>query len=97
MKKLLWILVLCLPLMGAKCTEENKEDTRVVAFEAGKKKVEVDKRVLYECPELLKLDSSDEKEVLAFIEKVTTEYKACRAWKADLNKIVKDAFNVEAQ
>jgi hypothetical protein len=92
MKRVLLILVSCLALMGSKCSE----DERVIAFEAGKKKVELDKRVLVECPELKKLTGRSEEEVLAFIEYVTTEYQACRQWKGTLNKIVKDAFNVEA-
>lgn len=94
MKKILWMLVLCVPLMGASCTEE--QDGRVVAFEAGKRKVEVDKRVLYDCPELLKLTGRSEEEVQKFIADVTSKYQACRMWKDDLNKIVKEAFNVEA-
>lgn len=92
MKRILLILAMCLPLLGNSC----HQDDRVVAFEAGKKKVEVDKRVLYDCPELMKLQGTSEEEVMKFIEDTTTKYQACRAWKGELNKIVKDAFNVEA-
>lgn len=95
MKKLLWILALCLPLLGNSCQDQGP-DSRVVAFEAGKRKVEVDKRILYDCPEVLKLQSTEEKEVLIFIDKLTSQYKACATWKNELNTIVKDAFNVEA-
>jgi hypothetical protein len=92
MKRLL--LVLLIPLvMASKCKED---DPRVVAFEAGQTKVNVDKRVLYECPELLKLKGRSEEEVMTFVKEITDKYQACRAWKAELNKIVKDAFNVEA-
>lgn len=92
MKRIIWIPLLCLPLLGNSC----KQDDRVVAFEAGKRQVEVDKRILADCPDLMKLQGRSEEEVVKFIEQLTTQYQECRAWKGQLDKIVKDAFNVEA-
>lgn len=85
MKKLL--ILLCLLMEGC------ATDPRIVAFEAGKKQVNVDKRILEDCPELSKLSGRSEEEVTKFIEQVTNQYKDCKAWKSELNRIAKDAFN----
>lgn len=92
MKRILWIMVLCLPLLGNSCKQDDKG---VVGFDAGKKTVNIDKQMIQDCPELMQLKGRSEEEVVAFIQDVTTKYQQCRAWKAELNKIVKDAFNVE--
>jgi hypothetical protein len=87
MKKLL--VFLCLLVAGCAV------DPRIVAFEAGKKQVNVDKRILEDCPELGKLSGRSEEEVTKFIEQVTNQYKECKVWKGELNHIAKDAFNTE--
>ena len=69
------------------------QDPRIVAFEAGQRKVNLDKRVLMECSDLVKLKSSTEEERLKADEQWTAAYKECRSWKRALNEIVKDAFN----
>lgn len=85
MKRLL-ILIL---LMLAGCAT----DPRIVAFEAGKKKVNVDTRVLYECPDLPMLTGTSDEDQLKALQAWFNQYKECRTWKHELNRIVKDAFN----
>jgi hypothetical protein len=60
-----------------------------------KKTVEIDRRLLADCPDLPKLtDSTDETSI-----KVTKEwlnaYNTCRTNKSKLNAVVKDAFNLK--
>lgn len=89
-----WFLALLIAgsLVGCNHTQP---DPRVVAFEAGKKQVMLDKRMLEDCPELPKLTGATEKEALAAIEKWTEVYGTCRGWKARLNSVVREAFNIE--
>lgn len=86
MKKSLIILLL---LVGC------AQDPRVVAFEAGKKSVDLDRRVLQECPEMPDLKGATDDEVLAAVKVWAGQYRECRGWKHQLNGIVKDAFNIK--
>jgi hypothetical protein len=70
-------------------------DPRIVAFEAGKKKVNVDKRVLMECEELKKIEDPTTEKMLEATEQWMKSYRECRVWKNELNRIVKDAFNID--
>lgn len=88
MKRNLFILAL---LMLVACAE----DPRVVAFEAGKKSIEVDKRVLQECKELPELKGATDTEVLEAVKEWFNQYRECKGWKNKLNGIAKDAFNLK--
>ena len=61
----------------------------------GKKVVNIDKRLLEECPELIKLTDSTDEESIKVSKAWLNAYNTCRTNKSKLNAAVKDAFNLK--
>jgi signal recognition particle GTPase len=92
MKKTLILLALIATLGLVGCETTNNKD--VVAVDT-KKTVQIDKRLLQECPELATAKEPTEEQLLVASKDWLEKYKACREWKHDLNETVKKAFNVQ--
>jgi uncharacterized protein YcfL len=91
MKKILILLALIsFALVG--CQTTNNHD--VVAIDT-KKTVQIDARLLQECPDLAILADPSESAVLQTNKDWLEKYKECRTQKHDLNQIVKKAFNLQ--
>lgn len=85
------ILLLTFALLLVGC----QTDPRIVSFEAGRKQVLVDKRVLADCEDWKTLSGPTDIDQLKAIKGWADAYKECKAWKAEANRIMKDTFNLE--
>ena len=76
------------------CCPPKRPDAPVPAIDT-KKKVEIDPRLLMECPPLSKLESGKDVDILESNKAWFKDYQACRDNKSKLNSVVKDAFNLK--
>ena len=60
-----------------------------------KKVVNIDERLLQECPQLSKLTDSTDEESIKVSKAWLSAYDTCRTNKSKLNAVVKDAFNLK--
>jgi hypothetical protein len=90
------LLIVAATICVAGC-QTNPPDPRVVAFEAGQKSVNLDPRVLAECPDLPRLKGPTDKDAIEATKAWIDAYAECRRQKAALNGIVRDAFNIKGK
>lgn len=90
MKRILILIFLSLSLILSGCATLHKD---VVAIDT-KKTVQIDPRLLQECPDLAQLVEPTEDALMAASKDWLEKYKDCRTWKHQLNETTKKAFNI---
>lgn len=85
------IILLLILLSGCASTTEVK----VPPLVESKKTVEIDKRLLAECPDIPKLEDSSDEKVIQAVREWFKAYLTCKINKTKLNAIVRDAFNLK--
>ena len=91
MKNYLILLSIVMVLSGCGFMTKVKDP---VAIDT-KTTVQIDKRLLQECPDLMAVSEPTEEGLLVASASWLQEYKTCRTWKSELNELVKKAFNVQ--
>jgi hypothetical protein len=93
MKKTFILLTLIASLSLSGCALFQKKPDVPPAIDT-KKTVQIDKRLLQDCPDLTLLTEPTEQDIVLASKDWITKYADCRAYKHELNETVKKAFNI---
>jgi hypothetical protein len=91
MKKFLILLAIVMSLGLSGCETLKKAPPAIDT----KSTVQIDKRLLQECPDLAPLAEPTEQAIVLASKDWITKYADCRAHKHELNETVKKAFNLQ--
>jgi hypothetical protein len=91
--KAMTTLFLSLALSGCALFQTKPEG--VPAFDAGHKQLKIDEKYLQDCAELAKLPGPTDEKVIASTKGWLDAYQECKTWKRELNRAVRDAFNLK--